>query len=89
MPLSVFVRRAQQHDVLGMPDAFAVCAKGAVPGIQSTQVIAVVWGKDVADALSPMIRGILANPDSLKKSKAAKKPAPAPAAVAVPENRTT
>lgn len=68
MALSVFVRRTTQHDVLGMPDAYAICAKGAIPGIQSTQIIAVVWGKDIADVLSPMIRDALANPGTGKKS---------------------
>jgi hypothetical protein len=68
MSLSVSVRRTTQHDVLGMPDAYAICAKGAIPGIQSTQIIAVVWGKDIADTLTPMVREALANPVVAKKT---------------------
>jgi hypothetical protein len=76
MPLSVFTKRAPQHDVLGMPDAVAICAKDAIPGIATTQIIAVVWGKDVADALVPKVLEVLSNPATLtkpKKTKPAKK----------------
>lgn len=81
MALSVFTKRAPQHDVLGMPDAFALCAKDAIPGIKSTQIIAVVWGKDVADALLPKVKDLLSNPEATASPKKKKK-APAPASVA-------
>lgn len=85
MPLSVFTKRAPQHDVLGMPDAFAICAKDAIPGIKTTQIIAVVWGKDVADALVPKVKDLLTNPEATASPKKKKKaPAPASAAPASP-----
>lgn len=69
--MEVFVKRSRSHDVVGLPDAYAVCARGLVPGVKTSQPIAVVWGRSFADDLIPHVKRVLETP----KAKPARKKA--------------
>lgn len=85
--MDVFIKRAKNHDVPGMPDAYAVCVRGLVPGVKTSQPAAIVWGRDMAERLAGPVKESLtapAKPKPKRKKKAETPVAAAPQTEAAP-----